>query len=176
MRRYFKFIIPVAVLGLLGSFLYQPYHRWAREHVNYVTASDDHPLGCASCHLYLKRTGVISKIVNANYYSPFNLAVSNDGRDLYVVAEEGNALLVVDTEKQRVTHKVEVGNTPHGVILSKGGETAYISNQWSDNVSVVDLATFRVIDTLKTGGGPAGLALSTDGKYLYTANSFSSSL
>ena len=176
MRRYFKFIIPVAILGVLGSFLYKPYHRWAREHVNYITATDDHPPGCTSCHLYLKRTGVISKIVNASYYSPFNLAVSNDGRDLYVVAEEGNALLVVDTEKQRVTHKVEVGNRPHSVILSKGGETAYISNQWSDNVSVVDLATFKVTDTLKTGGGPAGLALSTDGKYLYTANSFSSSL
>jgi len=38
MRRYSSFIIPVAILGVLGSFLYKPYHRWAREHVNYITA------------------------------------------------------------------------------------------------------------------------------------------
>jgi len=44
---------------------------------------------------------------------------------------------VVDTEKQRVTHKVEVGNRPHSVILSKGGKqhisaiNGQIMFQWS---------------------------------------------
>ena len=57
--------------------------------MNYITATDDHPLKCGSCHLHIHKSAVISKIVNAHYYSPFNLAVSNDGRKLYVVAEEG---------------------------------------------------------------------------------------
>jgi YVTN family beta-propeller protein len=176
MRRFLKFTIPVGVLVIFGVVLYRPYHRWAREHVNYLTATEDHPLKCASCHLYIQKSGIISRMVNANYYSPFNLAVSPDGKYLYVVAEEGNALLVVNTEKNKVTEEIEVGIRPHSVVLSRDGKTAYVSNQWSNNVSVVDLDRFVVSDTLKTGGGPAGLTLSTDGSSLYSANSFSSDL
>ena len=141
-----------------------------------MTAADDHPLECFSCHLYLKKSKFISKFTDAQYFSPFNLAVSKDGRNLYVVAEEGNALLVVDTEKSKVKHKIKVGVHPHSVILSSDGKTAYVSNQWSDNVSVIDLERFMVTDTLKTGNGPAGLALSADGQYLYVVNSYSSDL
>jgi YVTN family beta-propeller protein len=129
-----------------------------------------------SCHLYLRKSKIISKFTDAQYYSPFNLAVSNDGRDLYAVAEEGNALLVIDTEKRKVKHEIGVGIHPHSVILSRDGKKAFVSNQWSDNVSVIDLERFVVTDTLKTGNGPAGLASSADGKYLYVVNSFSSDL
>jgi len=176
MGKYIRIILPVAALLIVGIFLLPPFHRWSREHVNYITAVEDHPLKCSSCHLYITRSGIISKIVNAHYYSPFNIAVSHDGRNLYVVAEEGNDLLIADTRKLKVIHKVGVGTRPHSVVLSRDGKTAYVSNQWSDNVSVVDLATYRVTDTLKTGGGPAGIALSADGRYLYVANSFSSDL
>jgi YVTN family beta-propeller protein len=176
MGRFVKIIIPAAILVILGVVIYKPYHRWAREHVNSLTATTDHPLKCASCHLYIQKSGIISKMVNAKYYSPFNLAVSPDGNYLYVVAEEGNALLVVNTESNRVIKEIEVGMHPHSVILSRDGKTAYVSNQWSDNVSVIDLEKNVVTDTLDTGGGPAGLALSADGNSLYSANSFSSDL
>jgi YVTN family beta-propeller protein len=176
MGRFVKIIIPAAILVILGFVIYKPYHRWAREHVNNLTATTDHPLKCASCHLYIQKSGTISKIVNAKYYSPFNLASSPDGKYLYVVAEEGDALLVVNTEKNKVTKEIKVGVRPHTVVVSRDGKTAYVSNQWSDNVSVIDLEEYIVTDTLKTGGGPAGLTLSADGNSLYSANSFSSDL
>ena len=89
----------------------------------------------------LQRTRLISKLINADYYSPFNLAVSKDGRRLYVVAQEANTLLVVDPENHKVLNKIRVGNLPHSVVLSSDEQKAYVSNQWSDNVSVIDLAT-----------------------------------
>jgi len=176
MGRFVKIIIPAVILVVIGAVIFKSYHRWAREHVNNLTATTDHPLKCASCHLYLQKSGTISKIVNAKYYSPFNLALSPDGKYLYVVAEEGNALLVVNTEKNKVTREIKVGVRPHSVVVSRDGETAYVSNQWSDNVSVIDLEEYIVKDTLRTGGGPAGLILSADGNSLYSANSFSSDL
>ena len=176
MKTYLKIIIPAGILCILFVTLYTPYKRWAREHVNYITATEDHPLKCGSCHLHLQKSGIISKIVNAGYYSPFNMAVSVDGRYLYVVAEEAGKLLVVDTEKRKVIHKTEVGVRPHSVVLSDDGKTAYVSNKWSDNVSVIDLEGFIVTGNLKTGSGPAGLALSGNGRFLYTANSFSSDI
>ncbi|NMC36985.1 MAG: beta-propeller fold lactonase family protein [Bacteroidales bacterium] len=172
-KLYFKLIIIAAIVGVLILLIYPRFHRWARAHVNYQTAVEDHPLNCLSCHLYTQKTGLIPKLINADYYSPFNLALSGDGKTLYVIAEEANTLLVVDTDKRKVNHKVRVGNRPHTVILDKEEKYAYVSNQWADNIFVIDLKEICVIDTLKTGHGPAGLAMSSDGKFIYVVNSYS---
>ena len=177
MKKYYKkLIITVGVLFLLGIILHPPSHRWAIAHVNYQTATEDHPLNCFSCHLYTQKSGFIPKLINADYYSPFNLALSQDGRKLFVVAEENNTLLIVDTENRRVLHKIKVGIRPHSVILDKSESKAYVSNQWSDNVSVIDLSEMSITDTLKTGSGPAGIALSSDEQFLYVVNSYTSDI
>lgn len=151
-----------------------PGRKWARAHVNEKTAVADHPLLCTSCHLYIQKSGLTAKLVNSRYLSPINLSVSEDGKRLYVVAQESNALLIVDAERNKVIDKIGVGTQPHSVVLDRDCRKAYVSNQWSDNVSVIDLSEGRVTDTINTGNGPAGLALSHDGKALYVVNSFSS--
>lgn len=161
----------ILVLGLIVGF---PGRKWARSHVNEKTAVTDHPLLCTSCHLYSQTTGIAAKLINADYLSPINLAVSADGKRLYVVAQEANALLIVDADNNKVVNRIGVGRQPHSVVLSNDGQRAYVSNQWSDNVSVIDLSSQKVIDTLNTGNGPAGLALSADGHSLYAVNSYSS--
>ncbi|MBN1142786.1 MAG: beta-propeller fold lactonase family protein [Bacteroidales bacterium] len=166
-------VVPIVVAVLI---VYPPFHRWARMHVNIKTAVEDHPLNCASCHLYLHKTKLNTKILNTEYLSPFNLVASQDGQKLFVVAEEGNLLLVVDIGKEKVIKKVKVGNQPHSVVLNNDETLAYVSNQWSDNVSVIDLNRFEVIDTLSTGNGPAGIALSKNGEHLYVVNSYGSDI
>jgi len=126
--------------------------------------------------LYTQKSGPISKLINAEYYCPINLAVSDNGKRLYVIAQDGNVLLVVDAETGNVLNKIKVGEHPHSVILDHEGKRAYVSNQWADNVFEIDLDQLRVSDTLKTGNGPAGLALSADGQSLYIVNSFTSDL
>src|SRR4030042_2160895 len=96
MKRYYKIWFLVGFIFLIGYIVFIPLRKWARAHVNYKTAVDDHPLLCTNCHLYTQKSGLLYEMVNANYLSPFNIAVSQDGTKLYVVAEEGNALLVVD--------------------------------------------------------------------------------
>jgi len=173
---YKKLIIIFGVLGLFVLLIYPPFHRWARAHVNYQTAVEDHPLNCLSCHLYTQKTGLIPRLINADYYSPFNLALSDDGKKLFIVAEENNSLLIVDTQKGKVTRKIKVGTRPHSVILDNDENFAYVSNQWSDFVSVIDLNKMSVTDTLKTGNGPAGIALSADEQFLYVVNSYTSDI
>lgn len=175
-KSYIIGLASVGVLFLLGVIVYPKAHRLARAHVNAKTAVEDHPLKCTSCHVYKQKTGLISKLINADYYSPLNLTISADGKKLYIVAEEGDALLVADAEKLKVTGKIRVGNHPHSVILGKDEKTAYVSNQWSDNVYMIDLTSLKVTDTLFTGDGPAGLALSSDGGFLYVVNAYTSNL
>ncbi|MBE3141707.1 MAG: YncE family protein, partial [Thermoplasmata archaeon] len=176
MKRSYKLLLIFGVLISLGLVAHFPGRKLARAHVNSKTAVDDHPLLCISCHLYTSKNKLVSKLINADYYSPFNMAVSKNGSLLYVVAQESNDLLVVDTENRKVLNKIKVGQYPHSVVLDDGCKMAYVSNQWSDNVSVIDLAASKVVDTLKTGNGPAGLSLSADGRFLYVVNSFSSNI
>jgi YVTN family beta-propeller protein len=175
MNRTKIFVILGLIFGL-GLIIYFPGQKLAREHVNYKTAVTDHPISCVSCHLYTSKNKLVSKLINADYYSPFNMTVSNDGKRLYVIAQDTDELMVVDTEKKEVLYKIAVGRHPHSVILDKSGKIAYVSNEWSDNVSVIDLISSTVIDTLSTGNGPSGLALSSNGKILYAVNTFGSDL
>ncbi len=171
-----KLLLILGLLIVLGLVVHFPGRKLARAHVNSKTAVEDHPLLCTSCHLYTSKNTLISKLINADYYSPINLTVSKDGSRLYIVAQERDALLIVDPIKNKVLNKIRVGDLPHSVILSSDGHIAYVSNEWSDNVSVIDLATSQVVDTLKTGNGPAEISLSADGQFLYVVNSYSSSI
>ncbi|MBN2174858.1 MAG: beta-propeller fold lactonase family protein [Bacteroidales bacterium] len=171
-----KLIIVGVVIIILGLLIYFPGRKLARGHVNYMTAVEGHPLLCTNCHLYMLAEGPIAKMVNKDYYSPFNLAVSNDGSQLYVVAQDAGELLIIDAINNKVQKHIQVGNHPHSIVLTTDGKKVFISNQWSDNISVVDLPSGIVTDTLKTGNGPSGITLSKDEKYLYVVNTFGSDL
>jgi YVTN family beta-propeller protein len=152
-------------------------HRAARAHVNYMTAVDDHPIACWSCHLYMEAgDNFLNNLLNEIYVSPFNLAISESGDRLYVVGQESNQLVVVDPEAGKVLDKIEVGERPHTVVLSRDGRSAYVSNQWADNIYEINLVDDKVSDTLKGGAGPAGMVLSADGKQLYCVNSYSNDI
>ncbi|MCD6597564.1 MAG: YncE family protein, partial [Bacteroidales bacterium] len=173
MKNYKKLFFIIGLPAVLGLLLI-PAHKWSRQHVNYMTAVEDHPLNCISCHLYTQKDGIIAKLINEDYLSPFNMAVSPDGSRLYVIAQEGKALLVVDTETNKIINKIAVGEKPHSVLINNDGNTAYVSNQWANNTYEIDLSSSSVIDTLKTGSGPAELVLSDDEKFLYVVDSYSS--
>jgi YVTN family beta-propeller protein len=171
-----KVIIIIGIVFILALLILIPGKKLAREHVNLKTAVNDHPLLCTNCHLYIVKDGLIAKMVNRDYYSPMNIAVSADGHKIYVTAQDGNMLIVADAVEGKVLNKIAVGNKPYEVIIDKAEKYAYVSNQWSDNVTVIDLSTNEVVDTLATGNGPAGLSFSKDGKMLYVVNSYSSNI
>lgn len=171
-----KLIVSAGIIAVLLVLVFIPGKKLAREHVNYKTAVEDHPLNCLNCHLYNSKSPLISKLVNRDYISPMNIAVSDDGKKLFVTAQDADILFVIDAAEGKVLRKIDVGHKPHSVILDNTGKYAYVTNQWSDNVSVIDLSEMKVVDTLSTGNGPAGLSLSSDGKVLYVVNSYSSDL
>ncbi|MFW6205624.1 MAG: beta-propeller fold lactonase family protein [Gemmatimonadota bacterium] len=130
----------------------------------------DAPIGCASCHVYMNPGALVRSVIEDDYLSPHDLAIAPDGGRLYVVAEDADAVLVVDLADRTVVDRIQVGRRPHGIVLSPDGRTAYVSNSWSDDVSVVDLAGSLVTGTLPTGMAPADLALDPDGRTLFVAN------
>jgi YVTN family beta-propeller protein len=110
---------------------------------------------------------------NGGYPSPVDLAVSPDGRRLYVVCEGTDELVVVDLAKESAIARVPVGRQPRGIALSPDGRLIYVTNSWADSVTEIDAASLKVTRTLPTGFEPSGVTLDARGQALYVANRIS---
>jgi YVTN family beta-propeller protein len=110
------------------------------------------------------------------YLTPVEIKLSADGKKLYLVCEDADSLLAVDTQSRKVVARVTVGHKPKGLEIAPDGKTLYVSNEWSDTVTEIDAATFSVKRTLNTGWGPVGLVTDRPGKTLYVANSIADSV
>ncbi len=148
-------------------------HLWATAHVQMMTGDSRWKPNCLICHLHARVKPTVSWQRDTRYRSPLNLALSPDGKRLYVTASGHDTLLVVDTAQRKVVTEVPVGQHPHDVCVSRDGKTLFVSNRWSSTVSVIDAEEMRVLQTIKVGDGPAGLDLSADGEALFVANSLS---
>ncbi len=107
------------------------------------------------------------------YLSPIEMALSPDGRLLYVVCQDSDEVRVVDAQTNKVVGIVPVGRTPRGIALSPDGRQLYVTNAWSDTVSVIDTNSRKVVQTLVTGFEPSGVVLDRSGETLYVANRLS---
>ncbi|MBM4320837.1 MAG: hypothetical protein FJ125_13010, partial [Deltaproteobacteria bacterium] len=107
---------------------------------------------------------------DAEYRSPIGLALSPDGRHLYVSCERQNRVQEIDTASRKMTRSFPVGSFPYDVVPTRAGDRLYVSNRLSDDVSVVELATGREAGRLPAGDDPHGLALGPGEQLLYVAN------
>lgn len=106
------------------------------------------------------------------YLSPIEMALSPDGRRMFVVCEGSDEVRVVDTRSSQVIARVPVGHQPRAIALSPEGHRAYVSSSWNDTVSVIDTADLKVIQSLPAGFEPVGVITDQSGT-LYVANRLS---
>lgn len=110
------------------------------------------------------------------YLSPIEMALSPDGRLLYVVCESSDEVRVVNLQTGQVAARVPVGHVPRAIASSANGRMLYITNSWSDNVSVVDANALKVVQTLPAGFEPTGIVVDRSGETLYVANRLSNDI
>jgi YVTN family beta-propeller protein len=104
------------------------------------------------------------------YKTPLNLALSPDGRELWIACEAANSVILVDIATRRKIAEVPVGGQPADVMFDPSGKRVFVSNRLDDSVSVVEVRSRKVIATLGVGDEPHGLLLDREGKYLYVLN------
>jgi len=127
---------------------------------------------------------------------PSGLAVSADGRRLYIVGSLSNRLLEYDLPAGKLLRTFDVGAVPYAVVLV--GRKAYVSN-WAGrrpdadsltgaagrgtvvrtdsrgvasegSVSVIDLDTGKEVTEILTGLHACALLVTPDGRYVCVAN------
>lgn len=103
---------------------------------------------------------------------PSGLAVSPDGRRLYVAENLADSLAVVDPGSGRVVQRLATGRYPYGVAVARNG-SVYVS-AWGGNT--VSIFTPNADGTLADAGRmtvarhPSALLLNADGSRLFVAS------
>jgi YVTN family beta-propeller protein len=89
---------------------------------------------------------------------PMGVALSRDGRSLFVTTGRGRQLLRLDPATLRETGRVEVGDRPWGLALSPDGRFVFTANGPSNDVAMVDANTLRIAARFAGGQRPWGVA------------------
>ncbi len=110
------------------------------------------------------------------YAFPAGVAVTPDGKRLYVAENLSNKVAVVDLATQQIVTKIAVGEYPYDCEISQDGKRVYISNWGSRTIAVIDPANNQVIGNIQTGDHPNDLELTRNGKTLYVANANSNTV
>lgn len=101
---------------------------------------------------------------------PQGLALSPDGRYLYVANQLDDTISVLSVPDTRFIKNIPAQGGPMAIAVSPDGGIIFVSCYSSGLVTVLRADDGAVISAIPVGGGAAGLALSSDGKYLYAAN------
>ena len=99
--------------------------------------------------------------------SPNHIAVSPDGRRVYVTIVSGSWVDIVDVAKRSVVDSVEVGTGPHDIEVSRDGKTVYVGLIRGTDVTIFDAATKQVIRKIPFGQNVRPIALSHDESQLF---------
>ncbi|MGI5503853.1 cytochrome D1 domain-containing protein [Lentzea sp. CA-135723] len=97
------------------------------------------------------------------------LAVSPDGRRLYVINGWTGTITAVDPRTGEIVDRIFTQVTLSHAAMRPDGQRLYVSA--SGGVAVVNPENFELVAVVKAGGQPQGLAVHPDNRILYVANS-----
>ena len=108
----------------------------------------------------------------------YTCLLSPDHTLLYISCWGCDKIVIFDTNQQKITGSVAVGDNPNDLCITKNGQYLFVANSNDNSVSVIDTRQMKPVETLNSAlypGSPAGsttnsVALSSDEKTLYIAN------
>jgi YVTN family beta-propeller protein len=107
---------------------------------------------------------------------PAGIAVTPDGKRLYVAENLTSKVAVIDLATRQVITKIAVGEYPYDCEISGDGGRVYVSNWGARSVAVIDPTSNKVVNNIPVGDHPNDLELTRDGKTLYVANANSNTV
>ena len=88
---------------------------------------------------------------------------------LYVTAELGNAVDVLDPSTRKIVAEIPTGQKEsHMLVISPDGRRAYTANVGAGSVSVLDVVKRSLITTIPVAKMVQRISISADGKHVYT--------
>ena len=98
---------------------------------------------------------------------PEQVAISPDGKEVYVANEDIGQLSVIDTTDGHLIQSFKIGDEPEGVTVEPGGKRVWVTSEADGAVFVADLATKKIVKPVKVGPRPRSIAFTPDGASAY---------
>lgn len=126
--------------------------------------------------LVVSAQGRIARRINVPI-QPRSLALSPDGKTLYVTSLGTGLLTLIDTDAETVSHsfELEVSGT-FAVVPSPDGRKIYLTAHDDDALVVVDATSGALLKKLDIGRNPRAISFSPDGAQAYVTNAFSNEI
>jgi YVTN family beta-propeller protein len=101
---------------------------------------------------------------------PRGIAISPDGKRLYVSEQKGEHVDVIDTATKKFIKKIPVGDSPEAVYVNQDGTLIAVANEEANTVSLIDTKALRIKSTIKLSGkNPEHAVFSPDGKLIFAS-------
>ena len=118
----------------------------------------------------LKSAKVAATWSLGEYTKPHGLAVSRDGKLVWVTTEGAKAVLELDAATGKIRNAWKTDQDVSHMVVATGDEKKlYVANIGSGSVTVIDRAANKV-RSVKTGAGAEGIDASPDGKEIWVTN------
>ena len=101
---------------------------------------------------------------------PRGIAISPDGKRLYVSEQKGEHVDVIDTATKKFIKKIPVGDSPEAVYVNQDGSLIAVANEEANTVSLIDAKALKIKATIKLSGkNPEHAVFSPDGKLIFAS-------
>jgi YVTN family beta-propeller protein len=130
-------------------------------------------VGCESDKPSLPRTKLDNNDVPAPaavYRSPLAVAISPDGKTLYVSDRTAGCVAVLDAAAGKKIRDVAIGGEPGGLALSADGKRLYVARRKAHSIALIDTAKAAVTGHIPVGTWPVAIALAEKSNRLYSCN------
>jgi YVTN family beta-propeller protein len=120
--------------------------------------------------LDLKGRAVKATFELGEYRSPHGLAVSRDGKLLWVTCEANQAVLELDAASGRILRTWTTGQqVSHMIVSARDERKLFVANIRSGSVTIIERATDKVT-SVPTAAGAEGIDVSPDGREVWVTN------
>lgn len=154
----------------------------ATTHMVSLTADGTHAYTTNIAAMSVSAIDVKTRTVSAPYAIGARvegIAVTPDGREVWVGGNDSHLVYVLDAATGRITHQLEGFGMAYRIGMTPDGRTAVISDPGSETIHIADVATHtvrKVIDvpaqspsdgSAPRPASPQGVTMSRDGRFAY---------
>lgn len=168
-----RLITVSAALAMVAGVLCLGGYKWSGNHIKRWSGRND--LGVVSCdHCHV---GDLSKVPwglpRIHHDAPAGMALSLDGKLLYVALDQKNEVAEVDVATRAVVRRVSVAGGPFGLAMDPEGKSLWTACREADRLVRLSLPGLEAMESVDVGILPSAVvALRTpEGTRVFVANS-----
>ncbi len=173
--RLITLFLVVAALGAVAMWLRQDY--WV-DHMSRMSGQKDlSHVTCFNCHM-VSTAKLRWAQPRPHHDAPAGLAVSPDGKIIYIALDDRDQIAAADAVSQKVLRRVKVAGRPFGLALDAAGQKLFVTCRDADRLAILDTQTLKETASIGVGMAPVAVAYcrTSAGERLIVANSMADNI